>query len=64
MKNIEVETLQIHGTGDAYPTMDTATENQKYVTKGRLEFLEGLSHWVQNQAPGRVNHLISEFLKE
>jgi len=62
--NISVKTLQIHGTGDAYLSVDTAKESQKYVTDGRLELLEGISHWVQNQAPQRVNMLIQQFLEE
>jgi len=60
---IPVKTLQIHGTGDAYLSVETATENQKYVTEGKLEFLEGVSHWIQNEAPQRVNKLIEDFIE-
>jgi len=61
---IKVKTLQIHGTGDKALSVDTARENQAVVEEGRLELLEGLSHWVQNQAPHRVNALIEQFLEE
>jgi len=61
---IQVRTLQIHGTGDHALSVASAKENQEVVENGRLELLEGISHWVQNQAPQRVNSLIEQFLEE
>lgn len=29
---------------------------------GKLVILEGVSHWVPNEAPDKVNSLISDFL--
>ena len=64
MRSIKVRTLQIYGTGDKYMTLAGAEGSAKYVEDHRLELLEGVSHWVQQEAPEQVNKLIEKFIKE
>jgi len=64
LKDIKVPVLQIFGTGDKYISVAAAEGTKKYVRDHRLELLDGVSHWVQQQEPDRVNKLIEEFIKE
>ena len=50
---ISVRTLQIFGTADTALSVTAAKEGQAYLTNGRLELLEGVSHWVQEEEPER-----------
>lgn len=61
---IKVPTLVIHGTADKALSVGVAKESYKYVEKGSLELVEGISHWIQNEAPDRVNQLIDEFFRK
>ena len=62
IRNIRVRTLQIFGTEDAYLTVTAARNSQKYVPDHHLKLLEGVSHWVQHEAPDQVNRIMEEFL--
>ena len=64
IRSIKVRTLQIYGTGDKYLTLAGAEGSAKYVEDHRLEVLEGVSHWVQQEAPDQVNALIENFMKQ
>ena len=61
--NIKVRTLQIFGTGDTAISVQPAKDSAKYVSDYTLELLDGVSHWVQEQEPDKVNKLIEAFLK-
>jgi pimeloyl-ACP methyl ester carboxylesterase len=59
---IDVPTLQIFGTADTALSVGAARAGSAWLGAGRLELLEGVSHWVQEEAPARVNSLIDKFL--
>jgi len=61
---IGVRTLQIFGTADTALSVGAAKLGNAYLSDGRLELLEGVSHWVQEEAPEKVNSLISNFLDQ
>jgi pimeloyl-ACP methyl ester carboxylesterase len=63
-KNIKVRTLAIFGTGDKYSSVKTAKYSAKYVEDFQLELLDGVSHWVQQEAPEKVNALIDQFIQQ
>ena len=42
----------------------TIRHKSSILSDGRLELLEGVSHWVQEEAPEKVNSLISNFLDQ
>ena len=60
---IKVRTLQIFGTSDKYLAVAGAEGSAKYVADHKLELLEGVSHWVQQETPDRVNMIIENFIK-
>ena len=62
-QKIKVRTLQIFGTGDTAISVGPARDSARWVEDYTLELLDGVSHWVQEQAPDRVNKLIEEFIK-
>jgi len=62
--HIDVKTLQIFGTADKALSVSAAKDSAAYLKNGRLELLEGVSHWVQEEEPDRVNSLIEKFLLE
>ena len=59
-----MRTLQIFGTADKYLAVQAAEESAKYVQDHRLELLPGVSHWVQQEQPERVNAIMEDFLKK
>merc|ERR1712112_598740 len=61
---IDVKTLQIFGTADTALSVAAAKDSAHYLKNGRLELLEGVSHWVQEEEPDRVNMLMAELLAE
>ena len=61
---IKVRTLEIFGTADKYLAVAGAQGSSKYVEDHTLELLEGVSHWVQQEAPDRVNMIMEKFLNE
>ena len=63
-RSIKGRTLHICGTGDKYLTLAGAGGSFEYVEDHKLEVLEGVSHWVQHEAPGQVNALIENFMKQ
>lgn len=62
--NLQVHTpsLLIWGEDDSYLTKQMAEWTRAYVDTLRVEYLPGISHWVQQEAPERVNTLILGFL--
>ncbi len=59
---IRVPTLLIWGTGEKHLVRSMAEDSIALCDHGRLELIEGASHWVKDDAPGKVNALLGEFL--
>jgi pimeloyl-ACP methyl ester carboxylesterase len=60
---IDTPTLIVWGEKDRYIDRDLADPGTTAVPHRRLEFIANASHWVQYDAPERVNELLLEFLK-
>jgi epoxide hydrolase 4 len=54
--------LMIWGTADTALGAEMAPPSMDLCDAGRLCLLEGVSHWVQHQAPATVNRLLLEHL--
>jgi len=59
---IKVRTLHIFGTADTAISVEPAKASAKWVEDYQLELLDGVSHWVQEQEPAKVNSLIENFI--
>lgn len=59
---VEVPTLLIWGTQDAFLGKELATDSMEYCEQGRLEWIESAGHFVQHEEPENVNRLLLEFL--
>jgi pimeloyl-ACP methyl ester carboxylesterase len=60
---VTAPTLGLWSSGDRYLTEDRMLRSADYVTgPWRYERIEGASHWMQLDAPERVNELLLEFL--
>ncbi len=60
---VRCPTLGMWGTGDPALTEEQMRDSAAYVTgPWRYERLEGCGHWLQLDAPDRVNDLLLEFL--
>ncbi|MFQ5898141.1 MAG: alpha/beta fold hydrolase [Candidatus Methylomirabilia bacterium] len=60
---ISAPTLVIWGTRDHFLGQELARGMRRYFSGPfRMVFLHGVSHWVQQEAPGRVNRLLVNFL--
>ena len=59
---IKVRTLHIFGTADMAIEVEPAKETAEWVDDYTLELLEGVSHWVQEQEPAKVNDLIENLI--
>ncbi len=57
-------TMMIWGTGDTYLEKGSVEASRKYVQGDPvIRYLEGTSHWVQQEEPEKVNEYIKEFLR-
>ncbi|MEP6968402.1 MAG: alpha/beta hydrolase [Pseudomonadota bacterium] len=61
---IEVPTLMIWGEDDAAIGIECTEGYEPYVADLTLETLPGVSHWVQQEAPEKVNAILGPWLKE
>ena len=59
---ILVPTLMVWGTADQFLGQAMAQPSIDLCDKGQLVLLEGISHWVNHEAPDDVNQLLTEFL--
>jgi pimeloyl-ACP methyl ester carboxylesterase len=59
---IDVPTLMLWGEEDVALGKETTYGTDRYVTNLRLHYLPGASHWVQQDAPERVNEELVRFL--
>jgi pimeloyl-ACP methyl ester carboxylesterase len=62
-KPVSAETLVIWGEGDRFLGPELAVPDPRWVPHARVERIPGASHWVQADAPERVNQLLVEFLR-
>jgi epoxide hydrolase 4 len=61
-RRIRVPTMLVWGEDDAYLVEALTRDLDRWVPGIRVERLEGVSHWVQADAPETVNRLLLEFL--
>jgi pimeloyl-ACP methyl ester carboxylesterase len=60
---VQAPTLAVWSDGDAYLTEEQMTRSAQHVAgPWRYERVEGAGHWLQLDAPDRVNALLLEFL--
>ncbi len=59
---IDVPTLVIWGEADVALGKETTYGTESFVRDLRIVYLPGVSHWVAQEAPQRVNALLAEFL--
>jgi pimeloyl-ACP methyl ester carboxylesterase len=60
---VAAPTLALWSTGDAYLTEDPVLQSADHVTgPWRYERIDGAGHWMQVDAPERVNQLLLDFL--
>ena len=62
MSPIDAPVLVIWGERDSVLGRELARPEPKWVTNARVEYLPEATHWVQHDAPQRVNELLLEFL--
>jgi pimeloyl-ACP methyl ester carboxylesterase len=62
IRRIEVPTLLIWGEQDRVLTLGLTENLEQWVPDIRVERTPDASHWVQNEAPERVNELMLTFL--
>ena len=61
---IDVPTMMIWGEADSALGKETTYGTDAYVSNLRINYLPGISHWVQQDAPDEVNALLRTFLSE
>ncbi|MBA3469070.1 MAG: alpha/beta hydrolase [Herpetosiphonaceae bacterium] len=60
---ISVPTLLIWGTADKALGQELTYGTERYVSDLRVRYLNGISHWVQQEAPDEVNALLVPFVR-
>ena len=61
---VEPTLLLIWGTEDKALTKELASASMEFAPNGQLKFIEGASHWVQQDSPDKVNAAMNEFLTQ
>jgi pimeloyl-ACP methyl ester carboxylesterase len=61
MRRIDIPTLMIWGDLDPFLTPETLRDFGEYVPDLRIEHIPDAGHFVQTDAPGRVNELMRSF---
>lgn len=59
---VQTPTLMIWGEDDRALGKELTIGTGEYVRRLHLEYLPGISHWVQQEAPAEVNRLIAEHI--
>ena len=62
LRPVEAETLLVWGEKDRWLGPDLAEPDPRWVPRARIERIPSASHWVQADAPERVNELLLSFL--
>jgi pimeloyl-ACP methyl ester carboxylesterase len=60
---LDLSTLLIYGSEDKATPPEFGQHYQQLIKDSRLEILDGASHFVQHDQPGKVAALIEDFLK-
>jgi pimeloyl-ACP methyl ester carboxylesterase len=61
---VRADTLGLWSSGDAFLLEDNVTGSEEFVAgEWRYERIDGASHWMQLDAPERVNALLLDFLR-
>jgi pimeloyl-ACP methyl ester carboxylesterase len=63
MKPVDAPTLVLWGTADPHLPATLATPTPRWVPNARVTWIEGASHWVQVDAPDKVNAELLAFLR-
>ena len=61
--HISIPVMVIWGTNDFLLKQDMGVHSLKYCKNGKIELVEGATHWVLHEAPERVNKLMVDFFK-
>lgn len=61
---IEAPALVIWGLDDQFGAVSGAEASLALCEKGQKLFIEGATHWVHHEEPGRVNAALIEFLRQ
>ncbi len=64
LRRVDIPTLIIWGDQDRYLGRELAEPDRAWVPNVRVERIAEASHWVQADAPERVNQLMVDFLLE
>jgi len=64
MRTIEEPVLVVWGDRDRYLGREMAEPPKRFVPHARVVHVPDATHWVQNDAPDRVNELLLEFITE
>jgi pimeloyl-ACP methyl ester carboxylesterase len=64
MKPIEAQTLVIWGMRDRHLGSELAEPASEWVPNVRVERIPDATHWVQHDAPERVNELLLDFFDD
>jgi epoxide hydrolase 4 len=64
VRRVDIPTLIIWGDQDRYLGRELAEPDHAWVPEVRVERIAEASHWVQADAPERVNQLMADFLLE
>jgi len=60
---IDVPTLMVWGEEDDALGKETTYGTDRYVADLELHYLPGVSHWVQQEAPEEVNHIVKDWIR-
>ena len=63
LRRVDIPTLIIWGEQDRYLGRELAEPDRAWVPEVRVERISEASHWVQADAPERVNQLMVDFLQ-
>ncbi len=61
---IDTPTLMVWGEDDVALSKSTTLTTHKYVNNLTIRYLQGVSHWVQQEQPEAVNAMMSAFLTD
>ncbi|GMT35841.1 hypothetical protein PFISCL1PPCAC_27138, partial [Pristionchus fissidentatus] len=59
---VKPPTLIIWGEEDPFLTIECAAFSEKMCLKGKIEYVPGSSHWVQQDHPEKVNEIMEKFI--
>lgn len=63
-RGIECPTLLVWGDNDAFADIELAHGYEDFVRDFTLAIMPGVSHWVQQEAPDRVNAMLATWMRD